>query len=65
MFIVGMQPINLLEICRLFCKVCRKSFSFKEFMDVKSAPECPECLKSNQDHYHALVRTNLEPIYMI
>ena len=64
MFIVGMQPQNLLEICQLFCKECLSTFSFKEFMDTAGAPDCPKCLKGNSKHF-AKVRTHLEPIYFI
>ena len=33
-FIVGFQPLNLMEICQLFCQNCMGTFSFKQFMNV-------------------------------
>ena len=50
-FVVGMQPTNLMEICRLYCKNCLGDYSFK---DMQTIAECPKCTKSN-----------LEPCYMI
>ena len=47
-FVVAMQPTNMLEICRLFCKTCQGTYSFKDFEDQKNnVVECPACLKGN------------------
>jgi hypothetical protein len=27
--VLGVQPLNLFEVCQLYCAVCRKAFSYK------------------------------------
>tara|TARA_B110000285_G_scaffold200302_1_gene234119 strand:+ start:607 stop:954 length:348 start_codon:yes stop_codon:yes gene_type:complete len=30
-FVAGFQPLNLMEVCQLFCNNCCSTFSFKDF----------------------------------
>ena len=50
-----MQPLNLFEVCQLYCSACHKTFSFKTLQS-QAKPEslCQECRS-----------TQLEPIYCL
>ena len=57
-FIAGFQPLNLMEVCQLFCDNCMSTFSYKEFQQVKGVPACSKCEQMGRTNY-------LEPIFKI
>jgi hypothetical protein len=47
-FVISVQPLNLYEICQLFCNNCIKNYSFKELVNksegkAASNQNCPDC----------------------
>mmetsp|Transcript_39538 Transcript_39538/g.51784 ORF Transcript_39538/g.51784 Transcript_39538/m.51784 type:complete len:124 (+) Transcript_39538:1475-1846(+) len=53
--VLGVQPMNLFEVCQLYCSACHKNFSFKTLqMMATPTSTCQECKT-----------TQLEPIYCL
>lgn len=53
--VLGVQPLNLFEVCQLYCHTCHKTFSFKTLqLQVKPESLCQDCRS-----------TQLEPIYCL